>query len=209
MSHSVVGLLLAAGAGRRMGGPKALLRSPSGESLLARSATALYAGGLARVVVVPGAEAERTRLLLPEQSWAEVLDCPDWAEGMGASLRAGLAALAEPPAEPAVAPGATAVAAVLVNLVDLPDVGATVVSRLLEGLGPHPTRALRRAAYAGVPGHPVLIGRDWWPLVFEGARGDHGARAVFAAHPHEVIECGDLATGRDLDEPDAAGEWRP
>lgn len=225
MSDSVVGLLLAAGAGRRMGVPKALLRSASGESLLARSATSLYAGGLARVIVVLGAEAERARCLVPDEPWAEVLECPDWAEGMGASLRAGLAALAaprvgpdtaapttplrDPVAEPPAGTGAgSTVAAALVSLVDLPDVGASVVRRLLEGLGPEPTRALRRAAYAGVPGHPVLIGRAWWPPVLEGARGDQGARTVFAAHPHEVIECGDLATGRDLDEPDPGGRWR-
>ena len=62
--------------------------------------------------------------------------------------------------------------------------------------------SLRRAAYDGVPGHPVLIGRDHWEQVIASASGDHGARHYFRATPHELVECGDLATGRDVDTPE-------
>ena len=58
---------------------------------------------------------------------------------------------------------------------------------------------LARAAYGGVPGHPVLLGRDHWPGVLESAQGDQGARSYLARHEVELIECGDLATGRDVD----------
>jgi CTP:molybdopterin cytidylyltransferase MocA len=112
----------------------------------------------------------------------------DWAEGMGASLRAGLAAL-EGGAEDAA----------LVHLVDLPDVPAAVVARLLAG--PVGGASLRRATYAGVPGHPVLLGRDHWVGVRATATGDRGARDYLRAHPPEEVECGDLATGADVDEP--------
>jgi CTP:molybdopterin cytidylyltransferase MocA len=130
----------------------------------------------------------------------DLVDCPDWAEGMGASLRAGLGALI----------GRPEVDAVLITLVDLPDVGADVVRRVLErpvgleeavGTGGALRARLSRAAYGGVPGHPTLIGRDHWEGVVAVARGDRGARDYFRAHPHALVECGDLATGRDVDSP--------
>jgi CTP:molybdopterin cytidylyltransferase MocA len=58
---------------------------------------------------------------------------------------------------------------------------------------------LARAAYDGVPGHPVLFGRDHWPGVLETAHGDRGARAYLAGRDVELVECGDLATGHDVD----------
>jgi hypothetical protein len=45
----------------------------------------------------------------------------------------------------------------------------------------------------------VVIGRDHWPEVAAEASGDRGARGYLAAHDVEVVECGDLATGRDVD----------
>lgn len=198
----LVGLVLAAGAGRRMGGPKALLRRPSGESFVAHAAWSLYAGGLPRVVVVLGAAAEEAAALVPAEPWAHVVVAPDWAEGMGASLRAGLAALGGTAGMAGMAATeATAVLAAVVTLVDLPDVTGDVVARVVAALGPQPGRALVRAAYDGMAGHPVAIGREHWPAVIASARGDAGARRVFATEPHVLVECGDLATGRDLDAP--------
>lgn len=179
---SVVGLLLAAGAGKRFGGPKALARDDDGTSWLLRSVQALRP--CAEVVVVLGAEAERAAALLP-MSVARIR-ADDWAEGMGASLRAGLLAL-----EP------TDHDAALVSLVDLPDVDAAVVARLagaVSGRGD-----LVRASYDGVPGHPVVLGRDHWPGVVEDATGDRGARDYLATHDVALVECGDLATGADVD----------
>lgn len=182
---TVHGLLLAAGAGVRRGGPKALARDTDGTSWLVRSVGVLRDGGCARVTVVLGAGAEEARPLLAGTG-AEAVVADDWSEGMGASLRAGLAALADSGAE-----------AVLVSLVDLPDVGPDVVRRVAgAGTG---SGALARAAYAGEPGHPVLIGRDHWAGVAAGAVGDRGARDYLATHPVLVVECGDLATGRDRD----------
>ena len=65
------------------------------------------------------------------------------------------------------------------------------------GLASEPSRA----AYGGVAGHPTLIGRDHWAGVIEVALGDRGARDYFGAHEHRLVECGDLATGRDVDTP--------
>jgi CTP:molybdopterin cytidylyltransferase MocA len=187
----VAGLLLAAGAGRRMGRPKALLRAGDGTSFLARGVGSLLDGGCGPVTVVLGAEADAARDVLGTswQAAVSVVVAEDWAEGMGASLRAGLASMDGAPAD-----------AVVVTLVDLPDVGGDVVRRVVAaGTGPH---ALVRAEYDGRPGHPVLLGREHWTGVAAAARGDQGAREYFRAHPPTACECGDLATGRDVDRPE-------
>lgn len=177
-----VGLLLAAGAGKRFGGPKALARDADGTSWLLRSVQAL--GACAEIVVVLGAESERAAALLPMS--VSRIRADDWAQGMGASLRAGLSALFP-----------TAHEVALVSLVDLPDVDAAVVARLVAAAtGPD---VLARAAYDGVPGHPVLIGRDHWADVVATATGDRGARDYLAAREVTLVECGDLATGADVD----------
>ena len=179
---SVVGLLLAAGSGQRFGGPKALARDEDGTSWLLRSLQSLRPCD--EIVVVLGAEADRAAALLPMS--VSRIRADDWDEGMGASLRAGLAALAPTTHEVS-----------LVSLVDLPDVDAAVVARLAgSATGPD---VLARAAYAGVPGHPVLIGRDHWAGVIETATGDRGARDYLASHDVTLVECGDLATGADVD----------
>ena len=84
------GLLLAAGAGRRMGTPKAVVSDESG-SWLVRGLTNLSAGGCDRVTVVLGAETVESRALLASTAVrSRVVVAEDWDEGMGASLRAGL-----------------------------------------------------------------------------------------------------------------------
>ena len=185
----VDGLLLAAGAGSRMGRPKALVVGDDGTPWLHAALAALLDGGCPRVTVVLGAEAEQAAVLLAqapvEHDDLHVVVAADWAEGMGASLRAGLGRL-DPEAE-----------AALVTLVDLPDVGAEVVARVVAAAtGP---TSLARASYDGRLGHPVLLGRDHWEGVRVSATGDRGARDYLAAHDVTLVECGDLATGRDVD----------
>jgi CTP:molybdopterin cytidylyltransferase MocA len=188
----VAGLLLAAGAGRRMGAPKALLREPDGTPWVTRTARTLTDAGCAPVLAVLGAGADEVAGLLPPS--VDAVRAEDWAEGMGASLRAGLSALAATPGPP----GQPAPVAALVALVDTPGVGAEVVARLAALASPD---ALARAAYAGRPGHPVLIGRAHWDGVAEVARGDAGARDYLARHEATLVECGDIGDGRDVDRP--------
>jgi CTP:molybdopterin cytidylyltransferase MocA len=180
-----VGLLLAAGAGRRMGTPKALVRDPDGTSWLRRSVAALLDGGCAPVHVVLGASADQAREWLGDLP-VEVVVAEDWDTGMGASLRAGLVAVG-------------AADSVLVSLVDLPDVGAPVVARVLAaGSGP---ASLARAAYDGHAGHPVLLGGAHLAALAATLHGDVGAKPYLAAHEVVLVECGDLATGADRDTP--------
>ncbi len=182
------GLLLAAGSGSRMGTPKALVVGPDGAPWLARGISSLVEGGCDAVTVVLGAAAEEAATLVPPGPVSVVI-CDDWTEGMSASLRAGLSALA-----------ATEARAAVITLVDLPDVGPDVIRRVID-LGTD-QGVLARATFAGRPGHPVLLGRDHWAAVAATATGDAGARDYLARHPVLEVECGDLATGRDVDRPE-------
>ena len=178
----VAGLLLAAGAGRRFGEPKALVRF-RGRPLVEHGVALLADGGCAPVYVVSGAAP------LPG-SGTTVVANPAWRSGMGSSLRAGLGAL---PAE---------ADAVVVALVDQPLVGAEAVRRLLAAHRGGARIAI--AGYAGAPRNPVLFGREYWPQIVTSARGDRGARAFLRGHPELVtlVECGDTGSPADIDTPD-------
>ena len=164
--------------------PKALVTDDRG-SWLVRGVELLRDGGCARITVVLGAEAVQAMSLLVDLE-VDVAVADDWAEGMGASLRTGLRSL-----------DASGDDGVVLTLVDLPDLVPEVVARVISaGDG---TTALARAAYDGRPGHPVLLGRDHWAGVIETAVGDQGARAYLADRDVTLVECADLATGRDVD----------
>ncbi len=180
----VIGLLLAAGAGRRMGGPKALMRHDDGTPWTVAARRVLLDGGCADTLVVLGAAADEAADLLGD---VPIARADDWDRGMGASLAVGLTALAGTSAE-----------AALVHLVDLPDVGTEVVRRMLARFDG--SASLARAVYAGAPGHPVLVGRDHWSAIAAGTDAE-GAREYLAAHHALTVECGDLASGRDRDRP--------
>jgi nicotine blue oxidoreductase len=178
------GVVLAAGAGTRFGGPKALARL-DGQRLVDRAVATLRSGGCSEIVVVQGAAA------LDELA-ATLIDNPQWATGMGSSLRAALQHLASGDAEAAV-----------VLLVDTPWVGSGAVERLLQALDGSGTWLAAQATYGGVPGHPVLLRRASWDAVAVDAVGDRGARAWLRAHPDLVLDvpCDGTGDPRDVDRP--------
>ena len=180
-----VGVLLAAGAGSRMGKPKALVEDRRGVPWVVSSSRALTLGGCSQTVVVIGAAAGEVRALLEKQQ-VTIIEATDWQDGMGSSLRAGLSALETNDAD-----------AALLHLVDLPDVGPDVVHRLLALAA---TDVLARATYKGRPGHPVLIGREHWQAIVDETDGDTGARAYLDRHTVLAVDCSDLATGLDVDD---------
>jgi CTP:molybdopterin cytidylyltransferase MocA len=178
---TLTGIVLAAGAGSRLGRPKALMLTADGEPWVARAARLLQASGCARVLVVLGAAAQQATALVPVGS--EILVVDNWVDGMGESLRAALA----------VASGDAA----LISLVDLPDLPVDVISRMLaEPTTPH---TLRQAVFEGRPGHPVLIGRSHWARVASTLVGDRGAREYLVANGVVEVECADLFDGHDVD----------
>jgi nicotine blue oxidoreductase len=175
----VVGVLLAAGAGTRYGMPKVLAQH--GEWLRI-AVEALANGGCDDVVVILGAA------VVDVPKPARAVRAEDWATGMSASLCAGLDAAGE--AE-----------LVVLHLVDTPDVGADVVTRVV-GAARSSSSGLARATYDGRPGHPVAIARRHRAALAARLHGDEGARTFLKESPGVVlVECGDLATGLDIDEP--------
>ena len=178
----ISGIVLAAGAGTRHGGPKALV-----EGWLADATQLLLDGGCERVVVVLGAGADEARETITADERVMTVEATDWADGMGASLRAGLAHATGD--------------AVLITLVDLPGTPVTVVDRLLGDTqaGPTNRQTLRQATYDGRPGHPVLVGADHVTALSQTLRGDRGARPYLLTHGVIEVECGDLHHGRDED----------
>ncbi|MFD7602225.1 NTP transferase domain-containing protein [Streptomyces mirabilis] len=196
MTHEedqVAGLLLAAGGGRRLGGrPKALLEH-RGRPLVEYAVGVLRAAGCTRVHVVLGARAdavrERARL-----DGCVLVDNPEWENGMGSSLRAGLDSLA-----------GTGARAALVSLVDQPGIGPRAVARVLAAH--QDDTSLVSATYDGVRGHPVLFGAAHWAGVAASATGDRGARAYLKEHESAItlVECGDVAEPYDIDTEDDLG----
>lgn len=179
---STIGVVLAAGAGRRFGGPKALVVE-NGVPWVARAATLLQDAGCGDVLVVLGASADAARELVPP--FARVIVAEDWESGMSASLRASLAAAS-----------LTAARSALMTLVDLPALPLAAVQRVLVSGAP-----LAQATWGGAPGHPVLISRSHWAPLAESLSGDSGARAYLAINGALEVECGDLGDGSDVDAP--------
>ncbi|WP_083396374.1 NTP transferase domain-containing protein [Frigoribacterium sp. MCBA15_019] len=222
---SSVGLLLAAGAGTRMGRPKALVVDEHGP-WLTRAVATLLDGGCDRVVVVLGAGATEARALLAAdprllpvgspaadgvtgavstdprllgvdgRARVSVVVADDWADGLAASLRAGLEALAAGDPEEA--------RLAVITLVDYPDLPSSAVARLLSPpaadvpLGP---AALRQSVFHGRPGHPVVVGRSHWSALAASLTGDRGAGPYLRARAAEPVDCSDLWDGRDVDAP--------
>lgn len=174
----VTGIVLAAGAGTRAGGPKALLRMPNGSSWLDLSVNALLGGGCSRVIVVLGSQASFATSLVAQSETVTTVIAKHWERGMSESLRTGLAA-------------AAGIAAVL-TLVDLPALPVAVVQRVLGASG-----ALRQATYGSRPGHPVYLDAAHWGPIAETVSGDRGARDYLLEHDVVEIECSDLWDGRD------------
>lgn len=184
------GLVLAAGAGVRLGRPKALLRDADGTPWLVRAVRTLGDGGCVECLVVLGASAGQARLLLPENASAVV--AADWQKGIAASIRTGLRALEE------LDPDGNQTAAVLTH-VDLPDLPAAVVRRLVADAD---ATTIRQARYGGRPGHPVVLGRAHWAAVADRVHGDSGARDWLLEHGVQEVDCGDLFDGADIDTPE-------
>jgi nicotine blue oxidoreductase len=169
--------------------PKALVER-DGQLLVEHGLATLRAAGCDPVVVVLGAAAETVRERA-DLTGALVVTNPDWADGMGSSLRAGLDALTGTDAQ-----------AATVLLVDTPGITPSAVRRVNACGSPD---ALVVATYHGERGHPVLLGRDHWAGVAKLAVGDVGARPYLLANRDRVVTvaCEDVADGADLDRPDA------
>jgi CTP:molybdopterin cytidylyltransferase MocA len=161
----VAAVVLAAGEASRFGSPKQRV-------LLPRVLERLRETSVDEIVVVEGAyelTAGDTR----------IVSCPDWERGPGASLRCGLAALAED------------VEAAVVVLADGPNLAPRAIDRILDDWRENGVAVA--ASYAGARGHPLVVGRgDWDDIPDEGLRD----RAV------RLVPCDDLGAPGDIDVPE-------
>ena len=166
--HAVI---LAAGRGTRMGGPKALL-TLGGETFLLRAARLLLRPGIDGVTAIVGHEADRVTREAALPSEVEILLNPRHAEGMLGSILAGLDAAERGGAD-----------AVLVHPVDHPLTEPETVDAVVG--------ALRDGAVIAVPshggrrGHPGGFARPAWAAL-RAALPEEGARGVLARHPQWI-----------------------
>jgi CTP:molybdopterin cytidylyltransferase MocA len=168
----IVAIVLAAGEGRRVGGPKALLRI-QGRSFLARTTRLLSRPSIDAVLAVLGCEAERVQAESGLAPGVEVVVNTRWRDGMLGSILAGLDAAERRGAD-----------AIMVHAVDHPFVTSETVDAVLA--------ALREGAWIAVPvfdgrrGHPAGFARPAWGALRQ-ARPERGARGVLADHPDWVV----------------------
>lgn len=176
---SVIGIVLAAGAGRRLGRPKADVLL-GGRRLVDRAVAVLRDGGCTEVLAVlrPGqAPASGARTVINYE--------PD--SGMGSSLRCALAGVGE----------SDACMVLLADLVGVrPAEVAEAIARFRAGAG---IVAVRRA---GQRSHPVLVARRWYPEFAAAAVGDQGGRAFFDRHADETSFLDYPEPLADIDTPD-------
>ena len=189
----IAAVVLAAGSGSRFVGAKQLAEL-DGIPLLEHALRAVEAvPAIDRIVVVLGARADEVRAGV-DLGAAEPVVCDDWEEGQAASLRCGIAAVAD------------ADAAVL-TLGDMPRITPEVIARFAQLAAEHGAVARARAVYDGMPGHPVVLGREYFAQV-AALRGDVGARDVLKAIGAYAIECSHLCSAADVDTPEALAELR-
>jgi molybdenum cofactor cytidylyltransferase len=178
----IAAVVLAAGGSTRFGSPKQLAEL-DGRPLLDHALDSVRdAPGIDRIIVVVGAAADEIRDGV-DLAGAEVVEAPNWEEGISASLRAGVRAAAD--ADHAV-----------IVLGDQPLLSPAAITRTLAGAG----EGCSRATYGGRPGHPVVIAAPLFAEVSR-LRGDDGARDLLAAHGIAEVECGDLGDAPDVDTP--------
>ena len=181
-------VLLAAGGATRMGTAKQLLPY-LGRSLLRHAAEVAVASGLAPVLVVLGAQADR---LEPELAGLQVgiVTNDEWEKGMGGSIRAGIRAMQ----------AATAgVEAVVFTVCDQPLVGPDVIGRLVEGylVTGKPVVA---SEYRGTLGVPALFARRYFPHL-SGLADGGGAKRLIAGAGNAVHAVPFLGGAFDIDTP--------
>jgi CTP:molybdopterin cytidylyltransferase MocA len=189
------GVVLAAGAGARMGAGKPLM-DDGGEPLVHRLVESLRAGGCEPVLVVAGGKTAADVDRVATAAGARVVHNPDPASEQLDSLRLALRQLD------------AGVQAAVVTPVDRPGLLAATVARLIE--------AHRRTGaplviptWLGKPGHPALFARSLFAELMEGDLPD-GARTVIARHGEEAVrvEVADPGVPVDLDTPEDVARWQ-
>lgn len=168
----VEAIVLAAGMSRRMGTPKQLLRM-GGETILQRTLENVRDSNVSEIILVLGHAADDVRNTISAQGLKVVIN-PEYQQGMGTSLRSGLAAV-----------DAAAKAAIIV-LADQPWVRAETLNRLIECHRERKPQIIV-PTYRGFRGNPVLLDRSVFAEV-QALSGDVGCRAIFGDHTEGIVK---------------------
>lgn len=182
-------VVLAAGAGRRFGGGK-LLAPWRGRPLVRAAVEAALAAPVDRVIVVVGCEAEAVTAALAPLATARlaIVRADDWAEGLAASLRAGVASL------PADSRG------FLLFLGDMPAIPPALPARVIEALRAGATAV--QPVHDQRPGHPVGLAAALYPQL-RALSGDTGAGALLKARDDVLrLPTEDAGAVTDVDRPE-------
>jgi CTP:molybdopterin cytidylyltransferase MocA len=185
---TVAAVVLGAGRGSRFGGaaPKQLARLGS-RSLVGHALAAAVGSQLEPVLLVVGYRGEEVASLAGPR--VEVVENPEWEEGLSSSLRCALVTLLADPA----------VSAAAVALADQPRIGPEAYRKVAAAHRQGASLAV--ATYGGMRGHPVLIGRSHWEAAIR-LTGDEGARPLLGAHPVVEVPCDGTGRPDDVDTPD-------
>lgn len=191
-----VTVILAAGAGTRLGGGgKALLRV-RGETLSERAVQTAHDAGT-RPLLVLGHRAAEARAALTRSAGrnVDIVDCPEWEKGLSASFRTGVRAAA-----------ALGARRIVVVLVDQPGIGASALQAVLRA---HTPGRIARGAVHGAPTHPVVFELAAAEAAARLAEGDEGARAYLQRHRGLVddVDISDCAVAADIDAPGDIPRW--
>ncbi len=184
----IAAVVLAAGRSRRMAPlNKLLLADRAGKPMVARVVDNVLSSNAHPVLVVTGHQAEQVAHALGGRP-VRVVTAPDYADGLSASLRAGIAAV--PPEA----------AAAIVCLGDMPLITGRMIDRLLEAYDPDEGRLIVLPTFRGKQGNPMLWDRRFFAEILR-ITGDSGARFLLAQHMEHVaeVEMADDAVLRDFD----------
>jgi molybdenum cofactor cytidylyltransferase len=188
----VAAVVLAAGKSSRMAPHnKLLVADRSGKPMIARVVDNVLSSGARPIVVVTGHMAPEIEQALGGRP-VRFVHAPDYADGLSASLKAGIAAV---PKESAGA---------IVCLGDMPLVTGRMIDRLLAAYDPDEGRLIVLPTHGGKQGNPILWDRRYFPEILE-ASGDAGARFLISRHMEAVQEVAmeEDAVLRDFDTPDS------
>lgn len=191
-ARQVAAVVMAAGRSRRMAPlNKLLVTDDQGRTMVARVVDQALASQARPVIVVTGHERDRVMEALAGRP-VLFAHAEDYAQGLSASLKSGLAAL--PPD----------VDGVMVCLGDMPLVAAAMMDRIIAAFDPEAGRAIVQPTFRGKQGNPMLWARTLVPAMMA-VTGDVGARHLAAQHAALVfdVEMPDDAVLRDFDTTEA------